>query len=705
MIAMNYNEARIKAERLVSQMTVEEKASQLLFDSPAIERLGIEEYNWWNEASHGVARAGTATVFPHAIALAASFNPDLIFNVADAISTEGRAKYNRSVKYGDRDIFKGLTYWTPNINIFRDPRWGRGQETFGEDPFLTATMGSQFVKGLQGDGEFLKAAGCAKHYAVHSGPESLRHGFDAKASPKDLWETYLPAFRKLVEAGVAGIMGAYNRTNTEPCCASKTLIGEILRKQWNFKGYFVSDCGAVLDISQHHHFVETDMEAAAVALKNGCNLNCGQAYRHLMDAYEEDLITEEDLTQSAIQNYTIRFLMGEFEENRPYSDIDFDKLDCEEHKLLNLEAAKESMVLLQNENSFLPVNPAEYKNIAVVGPNAASIIALEGNYNGKASEYVTVADGMRKVFPDSNIRVAQGCNLFAPEKKNDWDGFVYNLSGGLSACDGADLAVLCLGYDRTVEGEDMKIDDDIFMGGDRKKLYLPKVQMDLAEKVCEICENVVIVVMAGSAVDIGETLSKKVKAVIHAWYPGSLGGLAVAELIAGKYSPSGKTPLTFHKGDAEIPEFTDYSMQGRTYRYLNKDEKVVYPYGFGLTYTDFEFSALEIKEKTDDKITLSVTVANTGKLASKNKLQAYASYSDSRTTTPNFQLCAITPVEIAAGQSVKAELEIDRWWVKAVLEDGQRVEPDGEITLYVSDRQPDERSNELSTSNVLSIKL
>lgn len=702
---MNYNEARIKAEKIVSQMTVEEKASQLLFDSPAIERLGIEEYNWWNEASHGVARAGTATVFPHAIALAASFNPELIFNVADAISTEGRAKYNRSVKYGDRDIFKGLTYWTPNINIFRDPRWGRGQETFGEDPFLTATMGSQFVKGLQGDGEFLKAAGCAKHYAVHSGPESLRHGFDAKANPKDLWETYLPAFQKLVEAGVAGVMGAYNRTNTEPCCASKTLIGDILRKQWNFKGYFVSDCGAVLDISQHHHFVETDTEAAAVALKNGCNLNCGQAYRHLMDAYEEDLITEEDLTQSAIQNYTIRYLMGEFEEKRPFSDIDFDKLDCEEHKKLNLEAARESMVLLQNENNFLPVNPEKFKNIAVVGPNAASIIALEGNYNGKASEYVTVADGIRKIFPDSNIRVAQGCNLFAPEKKNDWDGFVYNLSGGLSACDGADLAVLCLGYDRTVEGEDMRIDDDIFMGGDRKKLYLPKVQMDLAEKVCEICENVVIVVMAGSAVDIGESLSKKVKAVIHAWYPGSLGGLAAAELIAGKYSPSGKTPLTFHKGDAEIPEFTDYSMQGRTYRYLNKDEKVVYPYGFGLTYTDFSFADAEIKEKTDEKITLAVTVTNIGKVASKNKLQAYASYSDSRTTTPNFQLCAITPVEIAAGQSVRAELEIDRYWVKAVLEDGQRVEPDGEITLYVSDRQPDARSNELSTSNVLEIKL
>ncbi len=702
---MNYNEARLKAEQIVSQMTVEEKASQLLFDSPAIERLGIEEYNWWNEASHGVARAGTATVFPHAIALAASFNPDLIFNVADAISTEGRAKYNRSVKYGDRDIFKGLTYWTPNINIFRDPRWGRGQETFGEDPFLTATMGAQFVKGLQGEGEFLKAAGCAKHYAVHSGPESLRHGFDAKANDKDMWETYLPAFQKLVEAGVAGVMGAYNRTNTEPCCASKTLIGDILRKQWNFKGYFVSDCGAVLDISQHHHFVETDTEAAAVALKNGCNLNCGQAYRYLMDAYEEDLITEEDLTQSAIQNYTIRYLLGEFEEKRPYSDIDFDKLDCEEHKQLNLEAARESMVLLQNENNFLPVTPEKFKNIAVVGPNAASIIALEGNYNGKASEYVTVADGMRKVFPDSNIRVAQGCNLFAPEKKNDWDGFVYNLSGGLSACEGADLAVLCLGYDRTVEGEDMKIDDDIFMGGDRKKLYLPKVQTDLAEKVCEICENVVIVVMAGSAVDIGESLSKKVKAVIHAWYPGSLGGLAIAELLAGEYSPSGKTPLTFHKGDAEIPEFTDYSMTGRTYRFLNKEEKVVYPYGFGLTYTQFGFSSLEIKEKTDEKIKLSVTVSNKGNVSSKNKVQVYASYSDSRTVTPNFQLCAIAPVEVRAGESETVELCIDRYWVKAVLENGQRVEPDGEITLYVSDRQPDERSNELSTSNVLSIKL
>ncbi|MBR6556839.1 MAG: glycoside hydrolase family 3 protein, partial [Clostridia bacterium] len=371
------------AKKLVDRMTVEEKLSQLLYNSPAIPRLGIHEYNWWNEAAHGVARAGIATVFPQAIGMAASFHPELVEKVADAVSTEARAKYNKSVEFEDYDIFKGLTFWTPNINIFRDPRWGRGQETFGEDPYLTATMGVAYIRGLQGDGEFLKSAACAKHFAVHSGPESLRHGFDAKVGMKDLWETYLPAFEKAVEAGVAGVMGAYNRTNGEPCCAHSYLMQEVLRKQWGFEGYFVSDCGAIADISKHHHCAEDLKGAAALSLQKGCELNCGEAYTHLVEAWEEDMITEEEITAAATRLYTIRALLGEFEAERPYADIPYDVLDCEAHRRLNDRIAEETLVLLQNREGFLPLGEGKYKKIAVIGPNANSTTVLEGNYNGR----------------------------------------------------------------------------------------------------------------------------------------------------------------------------------------------------------------------------------------------------------------------------------------------------------------------------------
>ena len=386
---MTKEQAKRQAKELVAKMTAEEKVSQLLYNSPAIERLGIPDYNWWNEASHGVARSGMATVFPHAIALAATFDPALLGQIGDAVSTEARAKYNNSVLHNDRDIYKGLTYWTPNINIFRDPRWGRGQETFGEDPYLTAVMGMEYIGGLQGDGEFLKSAACSKHYAVHSGPENLRHTFNAEVSEHDLWETYLPAFEWTVKAGVAGVMGAYNRTNGEPCCSHSRLIHEILREQWGFDGYFVSDCGAITDICEYHHYTDTMAEAAALALKGGCNLNCGGAYTHLMEAYELDLITEDDITAAAEKVFEIRYLLGEFEDNRPYADVPFDKLDCAEHRMLNLQAAEECMVLLKNDG-YLPLDVHTDKKIAVIGPNAMSVVALEGNYNGMASEYITV---------------------------------------------------------------------------------------------------------------------------------------------------------------------------------------------------------------------------------------------------------------------------------------------------------------------------
>lgn len=699
---MTKNEARQRAKALVAQMTVEEKISQLLYNSPAIERLGICEYNWWNEGSHGVARAGTATVFPHAIAMAATFDPELIGEVADVISTEGRAKYNKHVQFKDYDIFKGLTFWAPNINIFRDPRWGRGQETFGEDPFLTSVLGQAFIKGIQGDGEFLKAAACSKHFAVHSGPEKTRHGFDAKTSLHDLYETYLPAFEKTVKSGVAGVMGAYNRTNGEPCCAHSYLLNEVLRKNWGFDGYVVSDCGALADIYKDHHFTETKAEAAAVALKSTCDLNCGETYDALIDAYEQDLITEEEITAAAERVYTIRHLLGEFEEVRPYSDIPYSKLDCKEHKELNLKTAEQCIVLLKNEDSFLPLNKDCSKRIAVVGPNSQSVTALEGNYNGYASEYVTVADGIRRVFKNADITVERGSNYCA-EQPNHWSGFMNMLSDGLAAASEADITILALGLDCSVEGEDTGFDDDYTACGDKRTLYLPATQQKLADAVCDVCDNVVVVLMCGSSIDVGEKVRNHAKAIIHAWYPGSLGGLALANLLSGEVCFGGKLPVTLYRGDHDMPDFEDYDMSGRTYRYINGD--ALYPFGYGLSYTEFAYENAKLIGETDDTLTVSVDVANIGGMKGNERVQVYASFTDSRTPTPHYQLCAVKAVELDAGEKANIILEIDRYWLKAVLDDGSRVDPDGKLTLYIGGHQPDNVSNALTGSVCEKIEL
>ncbi len=682
-------------------MTVEERISQLRYDSPAIERLGIHEYNWWNEASHGVARSGMATVFPHAIALAASFDPDLIGEVGEAVSTEARAKYNKSVEWGDRDIYKGLTYWTPNINIFRDPRWGRGQETYGEDPFLTATLGMNYIRGIQGEDEFLKAAACSKHFAVHSGPEPSRHTFDAVVSKHDLWETYLPAFEWTVkESKVAGVMGAYNRLYGYPCCAMP-LIRDVLRREWGFEGYFVSDCGAINDIYANHKFSPSLPEAAAAALKAGCNLNCGDAYRHLVEAWEQDLITEEDITEAAEQVYVIRFLLGEFEENRPYADIPLSKLDCREHRELNLKAAREAMVLLKNDG-ILPLDPDTDKTIAVIGPNAMNQIALEGNYNGMASEYVNPVEGFRRVFKNAEIRAAKGSNIWL-EKLCSWEGFTNMRSEGVAYAKEADITVLCLGLDCTIEGEENGTQNEFFVSGDRKTLRLPTTQVKLAEEICDVCEDVIVLLMAGSAVDLGEKITRKARAVIDAWYPGALGGLAAAELIAGLYSPSGRLPVTFYHDGDPMPDFTDYDMKGRTYRYL--ETAPLYPFGYGLSYTSFDYRDAKLLSETDETYTASVTVTNTGKKAGVEKAQVYARYTDSRTVTPNFQLCGLKAVELDPGESREIVFEIPKYWVSAVLEDGTRTAPDGEIALFFGGHQPDGRSVELTGSECRKVEI
>ena len=688
---MTKEQARERARALVEQMTVEEKASQLLYNSPAIERLGIKEHNWWNEASHGLARSGMATVFPHAIALASTFNPELIGQIGDAVSTEARAKYNNSVEEGDHGIYKNLTFWAPNINIFRDPRWGRGQETFGEDPYLTAMLGMEYIKGLQGTGEFLKAAACAKHFAVHSGPEALRHTFDAVVSEHDLWETYLPAFEWTVKSGVKGVMGAYNRTDGEPCCASKKLMQDILLGQWNFDGYYVSDCGAITDICTNHKYTDTMAEAAAVALKTGCHLNCGGAYNHLIEAYEEDLITEDDLTEAAVKLYEIRHLLGEFEEVRPYSDIPFDMIECDAHKELNLKAAEECMVLLKNDG-FLPLDASASHKIAVIGPNAMSVAALEGNYNGMSSEYISIADGVRRVFENSSVRVAQGCNVWLHDKFG-YSEFGDMESEGVGYAKHADITVLCLGLNCRIEGEENGIKNEFFEGGDKKQLCLPDTQMKLAEKICDVCENVIVVVLAGSAVDLGEKLTKHAKAIIHGWYPGAVGGMAAARLIAGKYSPSGKLPLTFYTNDTELPAITDYDMTNRTYRYFTG--KPLYPFGYGLSYTSFKYSDVKLLNETCEEYEIAFTLENTGDMEGIEKVQVYASYTDSRTPTPLYQLCGIKSVKLGAGEKISSTIKVNKYWLKAVLEDGSRAEPDGKLELFVGGHQPDKRSSEL----------
>ena len=699
---MTKTEAREKAKKIVSQMTAEEKISQLLYNSPSIERLGIKAYNWWNEGAHGVARAGTATVFPHTIAMAATFDPELINKIGDVISTEGRIKYNKHVEYNDFDIFKGITYWAPNINIFRDPRWGRGQETFGEDPFLTSVLGTSFVKGIQGDGEFLKGAACSKHYAVHSGPEKSRHSFDAKTNEHDLFETYLPAFEKTVKAGVAGVMGAYNRTNGEPCCAHSYLVSDILRKRWGFDGYFVSDCGALKNIYTFHQFTETKAEAAAVSLKNTCDLNCGETYDALIDAYEEDLITEEDIDAAAERLFMVRYLLGEFEEVRPYSDIPYSKLDCKEHRELNMTAAEQCLVLLQNKDNFLPLDKNTDKRIAVVGPNALSVTALEGNYNAYASQYFPVADGVRNVFTNADISVEKGCN-YCFEQLNHWSGFNNMLSDGIAAAQEADITILALGLDCSVEGEDTGFDDDYTACGDKRTLFLPETQQKLADAVCDACDNVIVVLMCGSSIDVGEKVRNHAKAIITAWSPGSLGGLAAARLMAGEFSPSGKLPVTIYNGNHDIPDFNDYSMKGRTYRYIDGD--ALFPFGFGLSYTDFEYSDFKVTDKNEDSITVSLKLRNTGSMKAKEISQIYASYKDSRTYTPHFQLCGVKTTELEAGEEATITMTIDSYWVKAVLEDGSRVNPDGEIVLYAGGHQPDNVSNQLTGNVCQKIKL
>jgi len=648
---------------LVSKMTLEEKISQLGNNAPAIPRLGVLEYNWWNECLHGVARAGTATVFPQAIGMAATFNPSLINDVAVVISDEARAKHHEALRNNDYSQYKGLTFWSPNINIFRDPRWGRGHETYGEDPYLTGQIGTQFVKGLQGnDPKYLKLVATAKHFAVHSGPESERHFFNANVNQRDLWETYLPAFKDLVvDANVYSVMGAYNRVNGESASASNYLLQEILRDKWGFNGYVVSDCGAINDIHANHKIVKTPEESAALGVITGCDLNCGGIYqRYLLESVTLGLISEKEIDTAVYRLFLARMKLGMFDpaEIVSYAQIPYDNNNSQKHDELSLKTALGSMTLLKN-NGALPIDINNIKKIAVVGPNADNINALLGNYHGTPSNPVTFINGLNDyVGKRAEITYSKGVDLV----KNGADGLNFLSTSIIKDVNRADLAIFVGGLDATWEGEEMPggINVDGFYNGDRTRIELPEIQQIAIKTMIDTGTPVVLVLMAGSSIALSG-LEKELEAVLMAWYPGQRGGNAITSVLFGDYNPGGKLPVTFYSSTSELADFKDYNMQagkGFTYRYYKGE--ALYPFGHGLSYTNFKYSKLttdktNINEKETFKI--SFNVKNIGDYDGDEVVQVYIKDLESKLKMPIKQLRSFKRVSLNKGDEKIVEFE------------------------------------------------
>ena len=701
---MDRTEARKRAKELVAKMTVEEKAGQLRYDAPAIERLGVPAYNWWNEALHGVARAGTATMFPQAIGLAAAFDDELMGCIGEIIAVEGRAKYNEQAKRGDRDIYKGLTFWAPNVNIFRDPRWGRGHETYGEDPFLTSSLAVPFIKGMQGDGEYMKVAACAKHFAVHSGPEAERHYFNAKASAKDLEETYLPAFEACVkEADVEAVMGAYNRTNDEPCCANKPLMVDILRDKWGFQGHFVSDCWAVRDFHDNHKVTGTPEESVKLALDLGCDLNCGCTYQKLMNAYRAGLIDEETITTSCERLFTTRFLLGMFDKTE-YDEIPYTVVECKEHLEAAHKAAKESIVLLKNDG-ILPLDKSKIKTIGVVGPNADSRSSLIGNYHGVSSRYITVLEGIQdKVGDDVRVLYSEGSHLWKANASalSDPNGSD-RIAEAQAVADYSDVVVVVVGLDETLEGEEGDTGNQ-FASGDKLNLNLPMPQRQLISSVLECGKPTIVINMSGSAINL-KRAEDDANAVIQAWYPGALGGKDVADILFGDVSPSGKLPVTFYYSSEELPDFRDYSMKNRTYRYF--EGTPLYPFGYGLTYGDCVVTDMnvDVKKAANGELEgaeVTVTVSNSGKAATDDVVQLYIKDKEFELAIPNACLCGFKRVHVEAGSEQKVTIAVDAKAFTSVDNDGNRKIFSKKFDLFAGTMQPDSRSEELTGHKCIS---
>ena len=696
-----------RIDDLISRLTLQEKVNMMMHGSKGVERLGIPDYNWWNEALHGVARAGLATVYPQTIGMAATFDPETHLQTFTYVSDEARAKYNDAVSRGEYKQYYGLTFWTPNINIFRDPRWGRGQETYGEDPFLTSVMGVATVKGLQGDHpDYYKTHACAKHFAVHSGPEWNRHSFDVVVSSKDLWETYLPAFESLVKDGdVREFMGAYNSYDGDPCCGSSFLMKDILRGKWNYQGLVVSDCWAINDffVVGHHESHPDAASASAAAVLTGTDIECGSAYVNLISAVEEGMITEKDIDVSIRRILGGLFELGFFDPSEivPWSGIPFSNVDSKEHKDHALKVARQSVVLLKNENNLLPVEPSKVRKIAVVGPNADDDKMMLGNYNGTPSHTVTILEGIRAAYPDAEVTYERGCDLV--------EGYVYvdpRLQRGFRAenyeglseeqmaeirkmeaerqallaaapkpipsenytpealaefaaktAEGADVIFFVGGLAPTIEGEEMRVTIDGFKGGDRERIELPEVQGKMLKALKATGKPVVFVLCSGSAVAL-EQNEKDYDALVCAWYGGQAGGTAVGDVVSGKVSPSGRLPITFYKSTAQLPDFLDYNMKGRTYRYMT--EEPLYPFGFGLSYADFSYGKAKLSSKSikaGESVTVSIDLKNDSDVASDEIVQVYVKRLDDQ-DAPIKALKGFQRVSMNAGEAKTVSVEL-----------------------------------------------
>ena len=689
---MDRETARKLAHTLVAQMTLT-KAMQLRYQAPAIPRLGVPAYNWWNEGLHGVARAGTATMFPQAIGMAATFDDTLIETVADTVATEARAKYNMQSSHGDRDIYKGLTLWSPNVNLFRDPRWGRGQETYGEDPYLTARLGVAFVRGLQGKGKTLKTAACAKHFAVHSGPEALRHSFNAVVSKKDLRETYLPAFEALVkEANVESVMGAYNRVNDEPACGSKTLLRDILRGEWNFQGHVVSDCWALKDFHENHHVTATAPESAALAMEAGCDLNCGEVYLQILAAHQEGRITEEQITTACERLMTTRYLLGTLgAEGSEYDAVSYGANDTDENAALSQTVAEKCMVLLKNDG-ILPLHLDALGAVGVIGPNADSVACLEGNYNGTSSRCVTYLEGIRAACEGkARVFYAQGSHLYK-DRTSNLAMADDRLAEAVAVAERCDVSILCLGLDATLEGEEGDTGNE-YSSGDKHDLRLPPCQQKLLDAVLATGKPIVVVLSVGSALAVSQG-----NALVQAWYPGQAGGTALARILFGAVSPSGRLPVTFYRSVEDLPPFEDYAMVNRTYRYYTGE--ALYPFGFGLGYSRFVYQDAAYANGA-----VSVTVSNQGDLDADEVVQVYIKNMDSDLAVPNHRLCAFRRLTLGKGECATVTLRLAKDAFEVVDMDGASVRQGEHYRLYVGGSQPDERSVALMSARPLMLEV
>lgn len=681
---------------LVSRLTLEEKVKQLMFNAPEIERLGIPEYNWWNESLHGIARNGRATVFPQAISLAATFDDQLIYRISSAISDEARAKFNASIAIENRDRYTGLTFWAPNGNIFRDPRWGRGQETFGEDPYLTIRMGIAYVKGLQGNNsKYLKAAACAKHFVIHSGPEALRHEFNAIPLIKDFVETYTPAFEALIrEAKVEGVMCAYNRTYDQPCCGSQYLLIDLLRNKWGFNGYITSDCWALVDFYEGHKVVISPVEAATMALKAGVDLNCGNVYYpFLIDALAQGLVTEKEIDDRLKNLLQTRFKLGLFDPPtcNPYNQIGIDIINCEKHKKLALEAAEKSIVLLKNSNNVLPLRK-DLRYLYVFGPNATNSEVLVGNYYEQSSEMSPILAGITaKIHPGTKLQYRMA---FLPDKEK-----INPNDCVLNDCAKTDATICIMGLSVMLEGEE---GESLLSAtkGDRIEYNLPKNQIDYLKKLRNALKNkpLIVVITAGCPINMVE-IDSLADAILYAWYPGEQGAYAIGNIIFGDISPSGRLPITFPKSIKELPAYDNYSMESRTYKYMKNEP--MYPFGFGLSYAQFSYDNINTNKINYSK---QDTIIVTGKLKNKSQIEAeevaqlYVSVPPTHFRTPRFDLKQFQRSQLKANQSTILTFKMPVVNLSTVNEKGEKILLKGNYTIYIGGSAPFKHSIELGAN-------